>query len=191
MLDPKNLTPAQQTLAAMWDQHTGAEFQDHDLEATLSTMVDDPAVNHVPILTGGSGAAEIRDFYSTYFIPCQPPDTEIVFHSRTIGENRLIDELVHKFTHTIPMPWLLPGVPPTGRRVELAVVVVVEFEKGKIARERIYWDNASLLVQVGVLDPAGLPVYGVEVTRKLSDSAMPNNALIKRAEAEGHQRSQS
>lgn len=175
---PTKLDPRQQQLVDIWERHIAAEFQTHSLEETLATMVAEPAVNHVPILTGGTGAAEIRHFYGTYFIPCQPADATFVFVSRTVGRDRLVDELIHKFTHDIAMPWLLPGVPPTGRSVELAVIVVVEFEKDKIARERIYWDQASLLVQIGLLDPRGLPVRGREVARKLLDPSLPCNTLI-------------
>jgi carboxymethylenebutenolidase len=176
------LTPDQQALADCWDAHTRAEFVEHSLEATLATMTAEPAVNHVAVITGGAGLEQVKHFYGTYFVPCQPPDTEIVLVSRTVGQNRVIDELIHKFTHTIAMPWLLPGVAPTGRRVELAVIVVVEFENGKIASERIYWDQASLLVQVGLLNPQKLPVWGAEVAHKILDPKRPSNELIGRAE---------
>ena len=116
------------------------------LDQTMATMTDNPFVNHVPVITGGTGRENVRNFYGTYFIPCQPPDSEIKSIARTIGTDRLVDELIHSFTHTVEMPWILPGVPPTGKHVELAVNVVVEFEDGKIAGERIYWDQASVLV---------------------------------------------
>lgn len=185
MQDPKQLTARQQAMAAQWDAHTRAEFSEHSLEHTLATMTLDPFVNHVPVITGGVGLEQVRHFYGTYFIPCQPPDTEITFLSRTVGENRLVDELVHKFTHTIEMPWLLPGVAPTGRHVELAVIVVVEFQDGKIAGERIYWDQASLLVQVGLLDASKFPVWGAEVAHKMRDPSRPSNGLIERARLRG------
>ena len=57
---------------------------------------------------------------------------------------------------------MLPGIPPTGKRVEIPHVVVMKFENGKVAHEHIYWDQASVLVQVGLLDPVNLPVAGVE-----------------------------
>ena len=181
MQDPKQLTTRQQTMAAQWDAHTRAEFGEHSLEHTMATMTPDPFVIHVPVITGGVGLEQVQHFYGTYFIPCQPPDTEITFLSRTVGENRLVDELIHKFTHTIEMPWLLPGVAPTGKHVELAVIVVVEFQDGKLAGERIYWDQASVLVQVGLLDPGKLPVWGAEVAHKLVDPLRPSNGLIERA----------
>jgi carboxymethylenebutenolidase len=184
MQDPKKLSARQQAMVGMWEAHTRAEFAEHNVEHTMATMTGAPFVNHVPVITGGRNLAEVRRFYGTYFVRCQPPDTEIKFLSRTVGERRLVDELVHRFTHTIDMPWLLPGVPPTGKRVELAVIVVVEFDDdGKIAGERIYWDQASALVQVGLLDPKKVPAWGAEVAHKLIDPSRPSNELIERAEA--------
>jgi carboxymethylenebutenolidase len=179
--DPPQLSARQQAMAERWDAHTRAEFAEHSLDHTLATMTDRPFVNHVPVITGGTGLEAVKHFYGTYFIPCQPPDTEIVHVSRTIGESRVVDEIIHKFTHTIEMPWLLPGVPPTGKRVELAVIVVVEFEGDQIAGERIYWDQASVLAQVGLLDAQKLPVWGAEVARKVLDQNQPSNGLIERA----------
>jgi carboxymethylenebutenolidase len=106
------------------------------------------------VLTGGLGRRQLRRFYEHYFIPRMPPDTAMVPLSRTVGLDRIVEEFVFKFTHTVSMDWLLPGVPPTGKPVEVGMVVVVQFEEGKIAHEHIYWDQASVLVQVGLLDPA-------------------------------------
>jgi carboxymethylenebutenolidase len=128
------------------------------------------------------GRNEVRHFYSTYFIPCHPPDTEVVPVTRTVGKDRIVDELIHKFTHTIEMPWMLPGVRPTGKRVEIAVIVVVQFKDGKIAGEHIYWDQASVLAQIGLIDANKLPVIGIEASRKVIEpSQEPSNGLIKRA----------
>jgi len=87
--------------------------------------------------------------------------------SRTIGKDQVVDEFIVSFTHDTEWDYLLPGIPPTGKRVELPHVLVMKFEKGKIAHEHLYWDQASLLVQVGLLEPASLPVVGVEQARKL------------------------
>jgi carboxymethylenebutenolidase len=144
-------------------------------------MVEDAYVNHVPVLTGGSGRDELSEFYSQYFIPQMPPDMEIVPVSRTIGIDRLVDESVVHFSHTVRMDWLLPGVAPTGKQVEVALVVVVEFRNGKLLGERIYWDQASVLVQLGLLDASMLPVAGVESARKVLDPTIPSNQLISRA----------
>ena len=177
------LTPAQQAMSDLWDKHMQSEFESHSVEDTLETMVDDPYVNHVPVLTGGVGLEEVRTFYSERFIPQQPPDTEIIPLSRTVGNDRVVDELIHRFTHTIEMDWMLPGIPPTGRRVEVPIVVVVQFLEGKIVSEHIYWDQASVLVQVGLIDPEILPVSGAESAQKVLDPASwPSNELIERAD---------
>jgi carboxymethylenebutenolidase len=156
-------------IGAVFDEHVAAEFVHLDLEATMATMTDDPYVNHVPVMTGGVGANEVRSFYAQHFIGKWPADVEITPISRTVGEDQVVDELVLSFTHDIEMPQLLPGVAPTGRHVRLAFCVVVKFDRDKLAHEHIYWDQASLLVQVGLLDPAGLPVTGSEQAEGVLD----------------------
>ncbi len=154
-------------LAQLWEEHTRDEFITRDTESTLDTMVEDAYVNHIPVMTGGQGREALRRFYSTDFIPCMPPDTALTPVSRTIGQDQLVDEIIFSFTHTQEMPWMLPGIPPTGRKVEIPLVVIVHFRDGKLAHEHIYWDQASVLVQIGLLDPATLPVFGVETARKV------------------------
>ncbi len=173
------LTPRQEELTRLWEEHLKHEFETHDTGATIDTMVSDAYVNHVPVLTGGSGHAELGNFYSKHFIPLMPPDTEMIPVSRTIGEDRLIEEFVFKFTHTIRMDWMLPGVDPTGKPVEVAFVVVVEFRGDKLSCERIYWDQASVLVQLGLIATDSLPVVGVEGARKVLDPSIKSNELIK------------
>jgi carboxymethylenebutenolidase len=169
----------QDALAAVLDDHLEAEFVAMDLDATMATMVDDPYLNHVPVLTGGIGRDEVRRFYEQVFIGHWPADTTMERISRTVGADHVVDELVLSFTHDITMSHMLPGVPPTGRRVRLAVCVVAGFRDGKLAHEHIYWDQASVLVQVGLLDPAGLPVAGAEQAEKLlAPRAVPANALL-------------
>ena len=176
-----DLTREQHAMIEMWERHVAAEFREKDVDATMATMSPDPFVNHVPVMTGNVGFSEVRRFYSTYFIPHHPPDTILVPVARTVGEDRIVDELIHKFTHTIEMPWMLPGVPPTGKRVEIAVIVVVQFKNGKIAGERIYWDQASVLAQIGLLDAGRLPVTGAEASRKVLEPARESsNRLIER-----------
>ena len=132
-------------LSRLWEEHTSHEFVTRDTDATLATMVDDAYVNHVPVLTGGCGEAALRDFYSQQFIPAMPPDTTLTPISRTVGENQLVDEMIFSFTHTREMPWMLPGVAPTNRRVEVPLVVIVRFRDGKLAHKHIvYWDEASV-----------------------------------------------
>ncbi len=156
-------------LEKLWDEHTKYEFATPDVEATLATMVEDAYVNHVPVMTGGKGKSALRAFYSTDFIPCMPPDFKMTDVSRTVGENRLVDEMVISFTHTIEMPWILPSVAPTGRHVEVPLVAIVGFRDGKLAHENIYWDQASVLKQIGLLSGDGLPVHGAETARKVLD----------------------
>jgi carboxymethylenebutenolidase len=177
------LTPEQQLLNDLWEQHLGEEFKTRDTEATVETMVADAYVNHIPVMTGGAGREQLREFYSRHFIPKMPPDTEIVPISRTIGSERLVDEMIFRFTHTIEMDWMLPGVAPTGKCVECGLVVIVHFRDGKLAHEHIYWDQASVLVQLGLLDSTKLPVAGRESAEKLSNPTLPSNGLIRRAYA--------
>ena len=154
-------------LPALWQEHTNHEFVTRDTEATLRTMVDDAYVNHVPVMTGGRGKDELRAFYSTDYIPKMPPDTALVPVSRTVGENQLVDEMIFSFTHTEEMPWMLPGVPPTNRPVKIPLVVIVKFRDGKLAHEHIYWDQASVLKQIGLLTDPSLPVCGAETAEKV------------------------
>jgi len=176
------LTAAQECLRRLWEEHVRYEFASHNTEDTLATMVADAYVNHIPVLTGGAGRDELREFYSKRFIPQMPPDTEMTPISRTIGHEQLVDEMVFKFTHTIRMDWMLPGLAPTGRRVEVPLVAIVRFREGKLAHEHIYWDQASVLVQLGLLDAGTLPVAGVESARKALDPSLPSNALMRRAD---------
>ena len=177
-----NLTPAQKKLSELWDEHVRYEFSTRNTEDTLATMVEDAYVNHIPVLTGGVGRDQLRQFYSKRFIPQMPPDTEMRPVSRTIGEDQVVDEMVFKFTHTIPMDWMLPGVAPTGKHVEVPLVAIVRFRGDKLAHEHIYWDQASVLVQIGLIDAAKLPVAGIESARKVLDPTLPANELMKRAE---------
>ena len=162
---------AQVDLTRLWEEHTKHEFATRDTESTLETMVEDAYVNHVPVLTGGVGKSALREFYSKDFIPRMPPDTTLTPVSRTVGEDQLVDEMIFSFTHTQEMPWILPGVPPTNRRVEVALVAIVRFREGKVAHEHIYWDQASVLKQIGLLNDPALPVFGAESARKVKGEA--------------------
>jgi carboxymethylenebutenolidase len=173
-----NLTPAQEFLQELWEEHLRHEFGTHNVEDALATMVEDAYVNHIPVMTGGVGKPALREFYSKYFIPQIPPDLELVPISRTIGTDQLVDEMVGKFTHTIRMDWMLPGIAPTGKRVEVPVVAIIRFRDGKLAHEHIYWDQASVLVQLGLLNPGTLPVVGIDSARKALDPNLPSNTLI-------------
>jgi carboxymethylenebutenolidase len=171
----------QQRMGQLWEEHVRHEFATHDTEKTLAAMTEDAYVNHIPVLTGGVGRDALREFYSQRFIPQMPPDTEMIPISRTIGDYQLVDEMVFKFTHSIRMDWMLPGVAPTGKRVEVPLVAVVRFREGKLAHEHIYWDQACVLVRLGLLDAAPLPVVGVESARKALNPKLPANQLMKRS----------
>jgi carboxymethylenebutenolidase len=167
-------------LGGVLDDHLAAEFDTMDLDAAMATMTGDPYLNHVPVMTGGIGREQVRRFYGEVFIGHWPADLTVQRVSRTIGTSQVVDELVMSFTHDIVMGALLPGVPPTGQKVRLAVCVVGGFKDGKLDHEHIYWDQASLLVQVGLLDPAGLPVIGAEQADKLlAPRTIPANALLR------------
>jgi carboxymethylenebutenolidase len=175
------LTPAQQVLSDLWEEHMKAEFVTRSADDAVAAMVEDAHVNHVPVMTGGVGREQVREFYRTSFIPQMPPDLQIIPISRTIGTERVVDEMVVTATHSVQMDWLLPGLPPTGKRMEIAVVAIVTFRAGKLASEHIYWDQASVLVQLGLLDSRTLPVAGAESAHKVLDPTLPANTLIERA----------
>jgi len=151
----------------IFDAHIAREFADRDVDATMETMVQEPYVHCVPIMTGGAGGNEVRRFYSEHFINQIPKDATVTPISRTVGKDQVVDELILSFTHDTQWDYLLPGIPPTGKHVELPHVVVMKFENGKVAHEHVWWDQASLLVQVGLLDPTNLPVAGSEQAHKL------------------------
>lgn len=163
----------QQAMIELFQKHVEAELAG-DLDTTMATMADDPHLNHVPVMAGGVGREGVHAFYRDHLVgKFFPPDVKITNVSRTVGYDSVVEELVISFTHTTPIDWLLPGVPPTGKKVEMAVVVLVGFKGGKITHEHIYWDQAGVLVQVGLLDPVGLPVSGAESARKVLDPKLP------------------
>lgn len=175
----EGLAGAQKFLSDKWDEHVRYEFATRDTEDTLKTMVPDAYVNHVPVMTGGVGHDQLRDFYSKRFIPQMPPDTSMTPVSRTIGTDRVVDEMVFEFTHTIKMDWMLPGVAPTHKHVKVPLIVVVHFRDGKLAHEHIYWDQASVLAQLGLIDASKLPVAGVETAEKVLNPELPANELMR------------
>jgi predicted ester cyclase len=184
-------------LEAIWDNHTRLEFAEKDADKTMATMVPQPYVNHVPTMTGGIGYDQLRRFYNDFFIPQNPPDMRLRLLSRTVGADRVVDEMLISFTHTTDIPWMLPGIPPTGKRVDVILVSVVCIRGGKLYHEHIHWDQATVLVQVGLLDPKyipdsfkttekgkekdvkRLPVCGNEAAKKvLDESSAESNDLI-------------
>jgi carboxymethylenebutenolidase len=167
------LSAQQEAMVALFQKHVAAELAG-DLETTMATMTDDPHLNHVASMAGGVGRESVHAFYRDHLVgKFFPPDVKMTDVSRTVGQDQVVEELVLSFTHTTPVDWILPGVPPTGKPVEVAVVVIVGFKDGKISHEHIYWDQASVLAQIGLLDPSGLPVCGAESARKVLDPKLP------------------
>jgi carboxymethylenebutenolidase len=138
-------------LETLWNDHLDGEFVSKDVEATLATMTDDASVDHIPVHTGGHGKDALRAFYRDVFIPSWPDDLQQIPINRVVGDGQIVDEIRTRFTHDRRMDWFLPGVLPTHRVVDIDIIVVVQFRDGKIACERIYWDQATVLRQVGLL----------------------------------------
>jgi carboxymethylenebutenolidase len=166
-------------LSALWDRHLECEFALRDLESNMKTMVAQPYVNDIPTLTGGVGYDELHNFYENHFLFANPADTRTIPISRTIGADRIVDEMVLCFTHDREIDWMVPGVAPTGKYVEVPLVAIVCFRGGKLYNEHIYWDQASVLVQLGLLSREGLPVSGIESAQKLVNQHLPSNLLMK------------
>ena len=165
-------------LAALWDAHCRCEFETRDVDATMATMVAEPYVNHIPTMTGGVGFDALHDFYANHFVGVNPPDLELAPVSRTVGESSVVDEFILRFTHTTVMDWMLPGIEPTGRAVEIPMVAIVQFEGEKLVHEHIYWDQASVLLQLGLLDAECLPIAGAATAHKVLDVSLPSNTLM-------------
>jgi carboxymethylenebutenolidase len=167
------LSAEQDAMVALFQRHVDAELAG-DLDTTMATMTDDPHLNHVASMAGGVGRDGVLAFYRDHLVgKFFPPDVTMTNVSRTVGQDQVVEELVLTFTHTKPVDWILPGVPATGKRIEVAVVVIVGFKDGKISHEHIYWDQASVLAQTGLLDPKGLPVCGAESARKVLNPKLP------------------
>ncbi len=164
----KELTSEQINTVEILNAHVDAEMQG-DLDLTLSTMSNNPHVNHVPTLIGGIGKEAVKDFYKgivpskTFF----PSDVEMIEVSQTIDNNQVVLEMIIKFTHTTEVVWMLPGIPPTGKRVEIPLVVIAGIKDEKVTHEHIYWDQASVLVQIGLIDSKGLPIHGIETAHHM------------------------
>ncbi|KAK6544158.1 hypothetical protein TWF694_000865 [Orbilia ellipsospora] len=156
-------------LEDIWGEHLLYEFVEKDVDKTMDTMVKEPYVNHIPTMTGGVGYADLHRFYKDFFIPNNPPSLRLRLVSRTVGSDRIVDEMICSFTHTCEIHWMLPGVKPTGRDVSVALVSIVCVRGNKLYHEHIYWDQASVLKQIGVVDFGNLPVAGPEAARKVED----------------------
>jgi len=165
-------------LSALWDNHCDLEFNVRNADETMKTMMPEPYVNHIPTLTGGYGYQELHRFYKHHFIPRLPEDTRVVPLARTLGPDRIVDEILFCFTHTKEIDFLLPGIAPTGKYVEIPTIAVVEFRGDKLFNEHIYWDQATALKQLGVIDGKGLPIAGIECAKKLAGENVPSNQMM-------------
>jgi carboxymethylenebutenolidase len=164
-------TPAQQAALAVFQKHVQAELEG-DLETTMATMADHPHLYNMPTCMGGEGREGVRDFYKNHLVgKFWPPDVQTETISVTVDAHQLVEEIRVSFTHTVEIAWMLPGVAPTGRRVVVAFAVIVGLDKGKVAHEHIYWDQATVLAQLGLIDPRGLPVVGPESAGRLKPLA--------------------
>ncbi|KAM0715805.1 hypothetical protein Q7P37_008319 [Cladosporium fusiforme] len=188
-------------LENIWEEHTYYEFADRSVEHTMSTMVQEPYVNHVTTLTGGVGRSKLTEFYRNNFIFNNSADTELELVSRTIGIDRVIDEFIYKFTHDREIDWLLPGVPPTHQKAEIPFTAVVNIRGDRLYHEHIWWDQGTALRQLGLMPeylpfpyplPAGssvpegakveyrVPVLGVQTADKLRNrKAVPSNEMFE------------
>jgi carboxymethylenebutenolidase len=164
----------QQKLDAIFNAHMDAELSG-DLDKTLATMAPNPHLVNVPTMVGGQGPEGVRTFYAKRLIgQFFPPDVTFESISRTYSSERFVDELIISFTHTTKIDWMLPGINPTGKRVEVVFVVIVGIEDDKVSYEHIIWDQATVLVQLGLLDPTGLPVTGAGAAAKLRNPSLPD-----------------
>src|SRR6266540_987876 len=166
-------------LGDIFDKHVKYEFIDHDVKATMKTMVNEPIVHNVPVLTGGVGFDNVFNFYKDQFVGKMPDDTKITRISRTVGKNQVVDELILCFTHDIEIKSMLPGIPPTVSYLKFQILELMKFEGNKILHEHIYWDQASLLVQVGLIDSKSLPVTGIEQAKNLLKVSKSNRKNFK------------
>jgi carboxymethylenebutenolidase len=169
-------------LERVWELHTSSEFSTLDVETTMSTMTDSPVVLHVPTAMGARGRTAVRDFYRRWFVGHNPQDFTITPLTRTTGRDRIVDEMLVSFTHDIPVPWILPAIPPTGRPVSIAVIAVVSFDGPLISSEHIYWDQASVLAQSGLVEAGTLSDLPVVTDQRATLNDGPLNQLMERAD---------
>jgi carboxymethylenebutenolidase len=141
-------------LERVWDEHRDASVLRHDLAGSLAHLTAEPSVWHLPAGTGAAGRPALERFYAEEFLPHVPGDLAVARLSRTVDRFHLVDETTVSFTHDRELPWLMPGVPPTHRRAEVLAIAIVGFERGRIRSQRILWDHATLISQLGLPGPS-------------------------------------
>ncbi|KAJ1710274.1 hypothetical protein NYO67_7541 [Aspergillus flavus] len=166
-------------LEKTWEGIEQEKYFSSDMSTAMTnyTTEETPTVTYIPTLKGASGIQALHQFYKTSFLQGRPPSMRLRLLSRTIGADRVVDELYVAFKHTQEMPWILPGLQPTDRQVEIVLVSIVTLRGGKLYSEHIYWDQASVLVQVGLIDRnlvpeqakgiTALPIIGREAAKKI------------------------
>ncbi|AZS75877.1 hypothetical protein DDE74_37825 [Streptomyces lydicus] len=169
----------------VWELHTSSEFRTLDLDTTMATMSDAPEVLHVPTAMGARGRASVRHFYRRWFVGHNAPDFALAPLTRTTGGSRIVDEMLVSFTHDVEVPWILPGVPPTGRPVEIPVIAVVSFDGPLISAEHIYWDQAAVLGQTGLLSAETMARLPVVLDQRGTLADGPLNQLAGRGHGRG------
>jgi carboxymethylenebutenolidase len=147
-------------MVELWERHMAYVFALKDADLAVSTMVDDATVMHLPTMSGGAGKENLRRYYADVFIPGIPADTSNEPIARSVGDGLIVDELIMRMTHDRDVPFLLPGLAPTGKTVEIPAVVIVKLRGELMESERLYWDQATVLRQLGLVDPS-LPVVDV------------------------------
>jgi carboxymethylenebutenolidase len=135
----------------LWLAHLDGEFTNRNEEESLATMVEDASVCHVPTGSGAAGKTILRRYYRDEFIPSIPEDWNITTINRVVTDTCIVEEDKLRFHHTKQMDWFLPSVSPTGKLIEIDIVVFIDFRDGLMSAERIYWDQASVLRQIGML----------------------------------------
>lgn len=175
MSETQSHEPSVETMIEIWQNHTMSEFGLRDADVSVTTLTDDSHVLLVPIQVGANGKEAVRAFYARSFLPQIPADMEAVPVSRTVGQGQLVDEAIYRFTHSIQMDWFLPGVPATGRKVEFVLVAVIRFRGDLICSEHLYWDHATVLTQLGLLDAAATAggVRGASSAQQLAAWSAP------------------
>jgi len=171
-------TASEQATIDLFEKHVNAEIAG-DLDTTMATMTDMPHLHNVPSMVGGYGPEGVRAFYADHLVgKFFPPDMTMERISLTVSDSQLVEELIIRFTHTAVIDWMLPGVSPTHKPVAVGFVVIVGVKDGKVSHEHIYWDQACVLVQIGLLDPKGLPVCGAESAQRLLDPTLPTRKMV-------------
>jgi carboxymethylenebutenolidase len=161
-------------MVALWDQHTYYEFALKNAGLAVSTMVDDARVMHLPTMSGASGKEQLRRYYADVFIPAIPDGTVQELICRSLGTASIVDEAILVFPHDREIPFLAPGVKPTGRTLEVPFVVVVRFRDQLMESERLYWDQAAVLAQLGLVTAGELPLASAsDVVAYLRKQAVP------------------